>query len=102
MVRGLGPAGGWDRSSVKRHLVIAAVLVLATAAVYARVGSFEFIDYDDPSYLWENDRVSEGLTWSGLGWARTTGHAGYWHPLTWGSRTCSTPRSSARPRGGIT
>ena len=25
----------------------------------------------------------DGLTWSGVRWAFTTGHAGNWHPVTW-------------------
>jgi len=27
--------------------------------------------------------VENGLTWAGIKWAFTTGHASNWHPLTW-------------------
>jgi tetratricopeptide (TPR) repeat protein len=42
-----------------------------------------FVNYDDQDYVTENSVVQKGLTWTGIKWAFTTGHASNWHPLTW-------------------
>lgn len=54
-----------------------------TMAAYSAVGSLGFVTLDDPNYILDNPQVNQGLTWSGLEWAFTTGHASNWHPLTW-------------------
>ncbi|MEN3367962.1 MAG: protein O-mannosyl-transferase [Verrucomicrobiota bacterium] len=41
-----------------------------------------FVNYDDPSYVYENAAVSKGLTFENLKWAFTHSHARNWHPLT--------------------
>jgi len=60
-----------------------AILLLATAWVYAPGAHHEFVNYDDSDYVTANPHVLSGLTWENLGWAFTTGHASNWHPLTW-------------------
>ena len=60
-----------------------AALVLLAAAVYAPVARFDFVRFDDPDYVAQNDHVRAGLTWLGARWAFTTGHVANWHPLTW-------------------
>ncbi|AOS43171.1 cellulose synthase subunit BcsC [Lacunisphaera limnophila] len=57
-------------------------LLAGTALLFSRSLGYDFINYDDPVYLTNNPRVQAGLTWDGLVWA-FTGHADYWHPLTW-------------------
>jgi tetratricopeptide (TPR) repeat protein len=47
------------------------------------VRHYDFVSFDDPSYVSDNPHVAGGLTWAGVTWAFTTGHAGYWIPLTW-------------------
>ena len=42
-----------------------------------------FLYYDDPGYVTRNDVVREGLSWSGVRWAVTSGDEANWHPLTW-------------------
>jgi protein O-mannosyl-transferase len=58
-------------------------LVALNLAVFAHVGRFGFVSFDDPTYVSENARVAGGLTWPAVSWAFTTTHAGYWIPLTW-------------------
>src|SRR5579863_3722614 len=58
-------------------------LVAAVLFIYAPVRRFDFLRWDDPLYIGENPQVLGGLTWHSVGWALTTGHAPYWHPLTW-------------------
>jgi tetratricopeptide (TPR) repeat protein len=65
------------------YLVICAGLIAAVAAVYWPVCNYEFIHYDDNSYITENENVKDGLSWNGFKWAFTTGCASNWHPLTW-------------------
>jgi tetratricopeptide (TPR) repeat protein len=62
---------------------VAAGLVALVAAVYWRVGSFGFVDYDDGRYVFDNPLVRGGLTAEALARAFTTLHASNWHPLTW-------------------
>jgi hypothetical protein len=59
------------------------VLVFATAAVYARVIGFAFVNYDDPTYVVRNARMVGGLSPGNIAWAFTTFHFNNWHPLTW-------------------
>jgi tetratricopeptide (TPR) repeat protein len=68
-----------------KKLVFLVYLVLAAAVVvcFWQVRNFDFINYDDNNYVYENQHVLTGLTGSNMVWAFTTGHTGYWHPLTW-------------------
>jgi tetratricopeptide (TPR) repeat protein len=60
------------------------VLILALCwTVYSAVRDFDFVNWDDPTYVLENPRVLAGLTWANVWWALTTAHSPYWHPLTW-------------------
>ena len=68
---------------MSRPAVIALLLALAVAAVYAPVIDFEFVDYDDDVYVTKNQEVRQGLTAEGFRWAFTTGRASNWHPVTW-------------------
>ncbi len=58
-------------------------LLLLTAAAYWQSPSSDFINYDDPAYVTENDPVRAGLTMDSIMWAFTTVHVANWHPVTW-------------------
>jgi tetratricopeptide (TPR) repeat protein len=64
-------------------LCICAALAAVTLAVYAQVGTFAFVDYDDAIYVTENAHVKAGLSWANAGWAFTTREDANWFPLTW-------------------
>ena len=67
-----------------RPRFIGLLLALVTLLVYLPVARDGFVVvYDDDSYVTENRAVQNGLTWAGVQWAFTTGHASNWHPLTW-------------------
>jgi tetratricopeptide (TPR) repeat protein len=68
---------------VRPDILIMAFLVIATAGVYWQVKDFEFIEYDDISYVTENPYVQQGLTRDSFIWAFTATHSANWHPLTW-------------------
>jgi cytochrome c-type biogenesis protein CcmH/NrfG len=69
----------------KKTLVLSIYFALAvsTLLVFWQVRNFDFINYDDNIYVYENPHVLNGLTIDSIVWAFTTGHTGYWHPLTW-------------------
>lgn len=58
-------------------------LTFATLAVYWQVHSYDFVNYDDPVYVSNNQDIQSGITFDSIKWAFTTAHAGNWHPLTW-------------------
>ncbi|MCW5888986.1 MAG: tetratricopeptide repeat protein [bacterium] len=76
---------------------IVAVLVVATAAVYAQTAGFQFVNYDDPLYVTGNPIVRRGLTADGVAWALTTGAAQNWHPVTWLSHMLDVTLFGVRP-----
>ena len=67
----------------RTNALVAIALAVLTAAVYAQVASFDYVNYDDPFYAQENLIVQRGLTGYGVQWAFTTTTQGNWHPLTW-------------------
>ena len=62
---------------------LALLLLALTIIAYLPVRYCDFINYDDLDYVTVNPHVQSGLTWNGIIWAFTTGHAANWHPLTW-------------------
>jgi protein O-mannosyl-transferase len=66
---------------------ICLALTLIVIAVYYRVWTYDFVNYDDPDYVCENQHIQAGLTFTTVKWAFTSGYAANWHPLTWLSHT---------------
>ena len=81
-----------------RRAAVSLLLVVATVAVYARVASFDFINYDDSGYVRDNVHVLDGLTARGLAWAFTTRSQANWHPLTWLSLQLDAELGGSSPR----
>ena len=68
----------------KRSTAVAsAMLALSVLALFAPLGQYDFVDFDDNVYVTDNRRVQSGLTTGNVAWAFTTLDAGFWHPLTW-------------------
>jgi len=63
--------------------IVCFFLVISTLVVFWQVQEFDFINFDDPSYVTENRHVKSGLTSPGFVWAFTQFHSGNWHPVTW-------------------
>jgi len=59
------------------------VLTASILAIYHQVGWHEFVNFDDPMFLYENSHVTAGLTLEGLRWAWTNKDAVLWQPLAW-------------------
>jgi tetratricopeptide (TPR) repeat protein len=75
------PSAGWP----ERWMVPGVCIVLAVMAwvVFGQTLGFDFVDFDDNSYIYENPIVPKGLTFPGILWAFTHVWASNWHPLTW-------------------
>jgi len=78
---GFGDAAGIARA--RAWAAAAAVGVLAVLPYLLGGVSSSFIAMDDGDYVYDNPRVREGLTLTGVRWALTSFHASNWHPLTW-------------------
>jgi Flp pilus assembly protein TadD len=44
---------------------------------------YDFVKYDDDTYITNNTNIQSGLNWKTIRWAFTTGYASNWHPVTW-------------------
>src|SRR4030042_60564 len=58
-------------------------LMLITTVVFYQVCTYDFVNLDDPTYIYENTNIQDGITSKTIKWAFTTGYASNWHPLTW-------------------
>ncbi len=76
---------------------ICLALVLAIVAVYWQVLVSEFVTFDDPHYVSENQYVRTGFTRNNIIWAFTPAKFGYWHPLTWLSHMLDCQLYGLRP-----
>jgi cytochrome c-type biogenesis protein CcmH/NrfG len=65
-----------------RTIGICIVLAGLTWLVFGQTLWHDFINYDDPRYVYENTRITGGLSISGIAWAFTHIHSMNWHPLT--------------------
>src|SRR3989338_7471900 len=104
MTRKLGAKGrGKKEIDRPQHPLFYFFILLALAAVvlalYWRGGNYEFVNYDDPSYVTENPHVREGLTLEGFFWAWTTTYSYNWHPLTWLSHMADVSFYGLNPKG---
>jgi cytochrome c-type biogenesis protein CcmH/NrfG len=57
-------------------------LAVLTWVVFGQTLGHDFVNYDDPRYVYENTRITGGLSISGIAWAFTHIHSLNWHPLT--------------------
>src|ERR1043165_1475390 len=57
-------------------------LTAIIGAVFGQTYGHQFVNYDDPLYVFDNPHVRAGLSWNGIIWAFTHTHSQNWHPLT--------------------
>jgi tetratricopeptide (TPR) repeat protein len=77
----------------------AALLGLATLAVYLPATQNGFVDFDDRDYVTHNLHVQAGLGWRNVGWAFRSIDAANWHPLTWISHMADCQVFGLNPAG---
>ena len=57
-------------------------LAVLTWLVFGQTLWHDFVNYDDPRYVYENTTITSGLSISGIAWAFSHIHSMNWHPLT--------------------
>ena len=62
--------------------LVVVVLGLVTIGLYWPAMRYDFVNFDDPSYVTENPSVRGGLNWAGVKWAFCNPVNSNWHPLT--------------------
>jgi Flp pilus assembly protein TadD len=50
--------------------------------VFAQTLRYDFVNYDDPHYVYQNARITNGINFANVTWAFTHVHSENWHPLT--------------------
>ncbi|PYI68340.1 MAG: hypothetical protein DMF07_01390 [Verrucomicrobia bacterium] len=55
---------------------------MLTWIVFGQTLRHDFVNYDDPRYVYQNTRITNGLDLAGIAWAFTHIHAENWHPVT--------------------
>ena len=50
--------------------------------VFTQTLRHDFVNYDDPSYVYQNTRITNGINFANVTWAFTHVHSENWHPLT--------------------
>ncbi len=63
--------------------LVSLFLVMLTLGAFLPALGNRFVNFDDPLFVTENPHVLGGLSATGLRWAWSNIHAGYWQPLTW-------------------
>jgi tetratricopeptide (TPR) repeat protein len=71
------------RNERQNTVTMAVILAVVTLVLYAQVVTFDFINLDDPDYVYNNQSVRTGITAENVTWAFTLHGPGQWHPLTW-------------------
>lgn len=57
------------------------LIVAATWVVFGQTVRHEFVNFDDDIYIYENPRITSGLTFQGIRWAFSHSYGYYWAPL---------------------
>ena len=65
-----------------RTIGICVALAALSWLVFGQTLWHDFVNYDDPRYVYENTRITSGLSVGGIAWAFTHIHSMNWHPLT--------------------
>ena len=64
-------------------LGVSVFLTSITWLVFGETLHHPSINFDDQGYVFQNPRVTPGLTLTGILWAFRHSHMENWHPLTW-------------------
>jgi tetratricopeptide (TPR) repeat protein len=71
-----------ERSLRWKTVCICIALAALTWAIFGQTLRYDFVNYDDPSYVYQNTRIASGINVANIAWAFTHVHSENWHPLT--------------------
>jgi tetratricopeptide (TPR) repeat protein len=60
---------------------ICLLIMAVTWMVFGQTVHYEFVNFDDDIYVYENPRITSGLTLQGIKWAFSHSYCYYWAPL---------------------
>lgn len=63
--------------------ILSFTLFVLVIALFWTTSNFEFLNFDDPTYVVRNPHVVSGITLANIRWAFTESYGGHWHPLSW-------------------
>ena len=68
----------------RRWFIIGVLILLAGLSwfVFGQTLRHDFVNYDDQRYVYQNTKISEGLSTAGIAWAFSHVHSENWHPFT--------------------
>jgi tetratricopeptide (TPR) repeat protein len=66
-----------------QKIIVYIVFAVVIFAVYWQVHTFDFINFDDVSYVIENPHIRSGITLKGFLWSFGTKYNDLWNPLIW-------------------
>ena len=55
---------------------------MLTWAVFGQTLRYDFVNYDDPRYVYQNTRITSGISFDNVVWAFSHIHSENWHPVT--------------------
>ena len=70
------------RSLRWKTICICIALAVLTWGVFGQTLRYDFVNYDDPRYVYQNTRITSGINLANVAWAFTHIHSENWHPLT--------------------
>jgi protein O-mannosyl-transferase len=71
-----------SRDSRAAIAIVCVFLIAITWFVFGQTVRYDFVNYDDDTYVYANPLISSGLTVPGGIYAFSGKHSGNWHPLT--------------------
>ena len=79
--------------------LVGLILMLGTLACYWRVRTFDFINLDDPLYVYRESMIQKGFSWPGFVWSFHSINGGNWNPLIWLSHMADCQFFGLAPEG---
>ncbi len=64
------------------HFAVCGAVVVLIWIVFGQTLSYDFVNYDDKTYVYGNSLISAGLSWHGFARAFVDTQTNNWHPLT--------------------
>lgn len=86
------------KNKIEDILIIVSLLILVFALYYP-ILNYPFHNWDDGTYIYNNERVCKGLTLENVKWAFTTLYFGFYYPFTWLSHMIDVELYGLSPKG---
>jgi hypothetical protein len=73
----------WINGTGARDAAAVMLLALLTLVPYVQTAWFDFVNFDDPLYVYDNELIKNGLNWNAVKESVFEFRAANWHPLVW-------------------